>query len=117
AAASYDPSQPVAGQYKEILERPGIIVVFTILLNIYGTITLVGGAIYSAFLFWRKQILVNRLYGNILIAVGALMSASGGTFVIAGVVDWHSLALLLGVIFMYWGYIQSTVSEVEGQAA
>lgn len=117
AAVSYDPSLPVAGQYKEILTRSGIVVVFTILLNIYGTITLVGGAIYSAFLFWRKQILVNRLYGNVLIAAGALMSASGGTFVIAGVVDWHSLALLLGVIFMFWGYMLAIKVDPEEQEA
>ena len=40
-----------------------------------GTLTLVGGTIYAAFLFWRKKVLVNRLYGNILIAAGALAAS------------------------------------------
>ncbi len=36
--------------------------------NIYGLLTLVGGAIYSAYLFWRKRVLPNRVLGNVLIA-------------------------------------------------
>lgn len=117
AAASYDVSAAVSGQYKDILVRPSLVIIFTILLNIYGTIGLVGGAIYSAYLFWRKQILAHRMYGNILIAFGALLSAFGGTMVLFGSIDWHSLALLLGVIFMYLGYIQSTVAQPQAAQA
>jgi len=86
-AVSYEVTRPVSEQYKEILTRSGPIILLTILLNIYGTITLVGGAIYSAFLFWRKKILANRMYGNILIAAGALSPALGGTFLRAGLTD------------------------------
>src|SRR5512136_1973116 len=81
AAASYNPAVPLSSQYQEILTRSGIIILLTILLNIYGTITLVGGAIYSAFIFWRKHVLFNRMIGNILIALGALMPAMGGAFI------------------------------------
>jgi hypothetical protein len=108
--ASYDVSLPVSAQYKAILDRPGYIIALTIILNTYGALTLVGGAIYSAYLFWRKQILANRMYGNILIAFGALLSASGGTLVLFGSIDWHSLSLLLGVIFMFAGYLQAVAS-------
>ena len=38
--------------------------------NIYGLLTLVGGAIWSAYLFWRKRVLPNRVIGNVLIAAG-----------------------------------------------
>ncbi len=48
--------------------------------NLYGTVTLVGGALYSAWIFWRKRVLLHRTIGNILIACGALMPAFGGTF-------------------------------------
>ena len=48
--------------------------------NIYGTLTLVGGAAYSAWIFWRKRILLHRAIGNVFIAVGALLPAFGGTF-------------------------------------
>lgn len=108
AAASFDPSVPISTQYKEIMTRNSLIIVLTILLNIYGTITLVGGAIYSAYLFWRKKVLLNRMVGNILIAAGALMPAMGGTFIQAGLVDWLYLSEFIGVILMYAGFIQAT---------
>jgi hypothetical protein len=117
AAASYDVSAAVSAQYKDILVRPGLVVFLTILLNTYGLIGLVGGAIYSAYLFWRKQILAHRMYGNILIAFGALLAAFGGTLTLFGSIDWHSLALLLGVIFMYLGYVQSTVTQPQSAQA
>ncbi|MDH3943482.1 MAG: hypothetical protein OEV06_05255 [Anaerolineae bacterium] len=112
-SAPYDVSLPISGQYEAILTRSGFVVALTIILNIYGTIGLVGGAIYSAFLFWRKQILAHRMYGNILIAFGALLSASGGTLVLFGSIDWHSLALLLGVVFMFAGYLQAVAVPAD----
>ena len=78
-STAYDVTRPVSEQYKEIFSRNGLIILLTILLNIYGTLTLVGGAIYSAYLFWRKKILVNRMFGNILIAVGCTLSGDGWT--------------------------------------
>ncbi len=86
-STAYDVTRPVSEQYKEIFARNGWIILLTILLNIYGTLTLVGGALYSAFLFWRKKILANRMFGNILIAAGALSPAMGGTFLRAGLTD------------------------------
>lgn len=103
----YDVSQPVSSQYREILGRSGAVVALTIVLNIYGTITLVGGALYSAYLFWRKQVLLNRMVGNLLIAGGALMPATAGSFLRAGLVDWHSLSELVGVALMFLGYVQA----------
>ena len=41
------------------------------LLNTYGTVALVGGALYSAWIFWRKRILPQRVVSNVLIAIGA----------------------------------------------
>lgn len=111
AAAAYDTGRPASEQYKEIMTRNSLTIALTILLNIYGTITLVGGAIYSAYLFWRKKVLLNRMIGNILIAAGALMPAIGGTFVQAGLVDWLYLSELIGVILMYAGFMQATARQ------
>jgi hypothetical protein len=108
AAASYDTSLPASQQYKEIMTRSGPVILLTILLNIYGTLTLVGGAIYSAYLFWRKKVLFNRMIGNILIAAGAMMPAMGGTFIQAGLPDWLYISELVGVILMYIGFTQAT---------
>ena len=92
AAASYNPAQPLSAQYKDILNRSGIVVLLTILLNTYGTFTLVGGAIYSAFIFWRKRVLFNRMVGNILIAMGAILPALGGSFITVGLPDFLYLS-------------------------
>lgn len=51
------------------------------ILNIYGTLILAGGAVYSAYLFLRKSIMPNRMLGNVLIAVGGLLPALGGTLI------------------------------------
>ena len=111
AAADYNTSLPASEQYKEIMTRNSLTIVLTILLNIYGTITLVGGAIYSAYLFWRKKVLLNRMVGNILIAAGAMMPAIGGTFVQAGLADWLYLSEFIGVILMYAGFMQATAQQ------
>jgi hypothetical protein len=111
AAANYDVTQPISAQYKDMLTRSGPIIALTIILNIYGTIALVGGALYSAYLFWRKQVLINRLIGNILIAIGALMPAMAGSFVAAGMFDALYLSEFLGVVLMYIGFIQATVTR------
>ena len=113
SSAAYDVTRPVSEQYKEIMTRSGMIILLTILLNIFGTITLVGGAIYSAFLFWRKKILANRMYGNILIAAGALSPALGGTFLRAGLVDVLYLSELIGAILMFIGFILATSGQTE----
>lgn len=112
AVAHYDPTVPVSTQYKAVMERNGLMIALTILLNIYGTITLVGGALYSAFLFWRKQVLFNRMIGNILIAAGALSPAIGGTFVKAGMADWLYVSEFVGVLLMYAGFIQAVKGKV-----
>jgi hypothetical protein len=107
AAAAYDTSLPASEQYKEILVRSGLVTFLTIFLNIYGTITLVGGALYSAFLFWRKRVLPHRVIGNVLIAVGALLPAIAGSLVGTGSVDWLYLSELGGVILIYAGFIRA----------
>jgi hypothetical protein len=106
-ASAYNPQLPASDQYKEILVRSGLVTFLTIFLNIYGTITLVGGALYSAFLFWRKRVLLHRAIGNVLIAIGALFPAIAGSFVGVGLVDWLYLSELIGVILMYSGFIRA----------
>jgi len=112
-STAYDVTHPASQQYKEILTRSGLIILLTILLNIYGTLTMVGGAIYSAYLFWRKKILVNRMFGNILIAAGALSPAMGGSFLRAGLTDLLYLSELIGAILMFIGFLMATSGSSE----
>lgn len=116
ASPAYDLSQPVSAQYKEMLVRNGAVVALTILLNIYGTLALVGGALYSAYLFWRKRVLVDRLLGNVLIAGGALMPAMAGSLIKAGLADWLYLSEFLGVVLMYAGFLRATAAAPAMEA-
>ncbi|MDQ2805660.1 MAG: hypothetical protein M3Z04_01875 [Chloroflexota bacterium] len=77
--------------------------------NTLGTLLIVGGALYSAWVFWRKGIQRQRMIGCILLAVGTLVVASGGT--IARTLHepfflYPSMAL--GVSIMFIGYLQTT---------
>jgi hypothetical protein len=116
AASSYNLNMAISSQYKDILTRGGLTIALTILLNIYGTLALVGGAIYSAVIFWRKKVLLNRMIGNILIAIGALAPAMAGSFVKMGLVDGLYLSELIGVLVMYIGFIQATTVPARESA-
>jgi hypothetical protein len=106
--APFQPGLPISTQYRELLTRTGPMILLTILLNIYGTVTLVGGAAYSAYLFWRKHVLANRMFGNILIAAGALLPASAGTLISLGLGDWLYVSELLGATIMFFGFWLAT---------
>jgi hypothetical protein len=86
---------------------PGVRVL-TPFFNLYGTVTLVGGAAWSAYIFWRKRILLHRAIGNILIAVGAMLPAFGGTFSRFGVPGALYIGELLGAVLMFIGFIRAT---------
>jgi hypothetical protein len=76
--------------------------------NLYGTVTLIGGAAWSAWIFWRKRILLHRTIGNILIAVGAMLPAFGGTFSRLGLPGALYVSELLGAMLMFAGFIRAT---------
>jgi len=85
--------------------------------NLYGTVTLVGGAAYSAWIFWRKRVLLHRTIGNILIAAGALLPAFGGTFSRMGVPSALYLGELLGAVLLFAGFIRATTPMRSAQIA
>jgi hypothetical protein len=86
---------------------PGVRVL-TPFFNLYGTIGLVGGAAWSAWLFWRKRILLHRTLGNLLIAVGATLPAFGGAFSRMGVPSALYIGELLGTILIFAGFLRAT---------
>jgi hypothetical protein len=113
AASTYNTTQAISSQYKDILTRGGLTIALTIILNIYGTLALVGGAVYSAIIFFRKHVLVDRMIGNVLIAIGAMAPAMAGSFVNMGLPDLLYLSELIGVILMYIGFINSTKAPAK----
>lgn len=91
----------------------------TPLFNLYGTVTLVGGAVWSAWIFFRKRVLLHRTIGNILIAVGALAPAFGGAFSRFGIPGALYLGELIGAILMFLGFLRATtpIEDKTPQAA
>jgi hypothetical protein len=87
----------------------------TPLFNLYGVVTLVGGAVYSAWIFYRKRVLLHRTIGNILIALGALAPAFGGAFSRFGVPGALYIGELIGAILMFAGFIRATTPMTEKQ--
>ena len=91
----------------QAITTPGVRML-TPLFNFYGTVTLVGGALWTMWLFFRKHVLLHRAIGNLLIAVGATLPALGGTFSrfgISGALYWSEL---LGTLLMFIGFLRST---------
>jgi len=72
--------------------------------NIYGLFTLVGGAIYSAYLFWRKRVMPNRVIANVLIATGALSIGFASTLTRLGYGQFLYLGELVAAILMFIGF-------------
>jgi hypothetical protein len=91
---------------------PGVRVL-TPFFNLYGTVTLVGGAAWSGWIFWRKRVLLHRTIGNILIAVGAILPAFGGTLSRMGVPGALYIGELVGAVLMFAGFIRATTPIKE----
>jgi hypothetical protein len=75
-------------------------------INIYAFIFLVGGAIFSAVKYSKDPIYRNRFLGNIFIAVGGLLPGIGGSFTKFGYTEVLYVTELIGIIFIYLGYIR-----------
>ena len=110
--AQLDPSLMTAGELSgHAIITPGVRIL-TPFFNLYGTVTLVGGAIWSAWIFWRKRVLLHRTIGNILIAVGAMSPAFGGAFSRFGLSGALYISELLGAIIMFLGFLRA-ITPIE----
>jgi hypothetical protein len=85
----------------------------TPIFNLYGVVALVAGAIWSAWIFYRKRVLLHRVIGNILIAVGAIAPAFGGTFSRLGVPLALYIGELIGAVLMFIGFWRATTPMAE----
>ncbi|XUX01184.1 MAG: hypothetical protein TUN42_04140 [Dehalogenimonas sp.] len=94
---------------------PGGIVALTVILNIFGTLALVGGALYSAWFFWRNRTMKHRVLSNILIAFGAILPAMGGTNMrLSGDMTLFYFMEMAGIVIIFIGFLRS--NEVFGVA-
>jgi hypothetical protein len=77
---------------------------FSIPINTYALIALVGGALYSAYQYRRSGQSGRRVWGNVLIAVGALLPGIGGSFTRAGYVEVLYVTEIVGITCIWLGY-------------
>ncbi|MDR7572706.1 MAG: hypothetical protein QN194_07240 [Armatimonadota bacterium] len=104
-ASAFDPRRPLGVQYRAVLPPRAPVRRITPAFNIYGTAALVGGALYSAWLFRRRALAPHRVLGNLLIALGALTIALAGTLVRFGLGGVLALGELLAAALMCAGFL------------
>jgi hypothetical protein len=81
----------------------GWVRLLTPFVNTYAVFFLVGGAVVSAWRFWKTANAGHRAAGNAWIAVGALLPGIGGSLAKAGLVEALYVAELVGLVCIWIG--------------
>ena len=111
---------PISEQYRTIMppiSQGATVRLTTPFFNIYGLITLVGGALWSAGLFLRKRVLLNRVTGNAMIAAGALSIGLASAATRLGVGGYLYLGELVAAVLMYAGFLTAAAPATEAERA
>lgn len=118
--AGFTSGLPISEQYREIMppvSEGAVIRLTTPFFNIYGLLTLVGGALWSAWLFLRKMVLPNRVIGNVLIAAGALSIGVASTLTRLGYGGYLYLGELVAALLMFAGFLMAAAPATEAERA
>lgn len=91
----------------EAIDRGSGLGILAALLNSVSTVVLVGGVLYSAWRFRRMGTQRARMIGCILIAVGTLIVAAGGTATRFGHEEYYYIPMSIGVATIFAGYLQT----------
>lgn len=70
-----------------------------------GSLILIGGALWSAWVFLRRRHQGRRAVANVLIAAGVFVAAAGGTAAFtgaSGILEWSNLA---GITLIFAGFL------------
>jgi len=78
---------------------------FSPFINLYALIFLVGGAIYSAISYFGMKGSQKRFWGNVCIAIGALLPGIGGTSTRFGHVEVLYVTELIGLFLIFVAYL------------
>ena len=113
-ASHFTSALPISEQYREIMpavSEGATVRLTTPIFNMYGLLTLVGGALWSAFLFWRKRVLPNRVVGNVLIAAGALSIGFASTLTRLGYGSLLYIGELVAAVLMFRGFLMASAPQ------
>jgi hypothetical protein len=70
-----------------------------------GSLVLIGGALWSAWVFLRRRDQGRRALANVVIAAGVFIAAAGGTVAFTGASGILELTNLIGVSVMFVGFL------------
>ena len=70
-----------------------------------GSLVLIGGALWSAFVFMRRRQNGRRALANVIIAVGVIIVAAGGTVTFTGANGVLETTNLVGLCVMFAGFL------------
>ncbi len=87
------------------IERGPVLIALAVALNAGGTAILAGGALFSAWAMRGKPELRQRAAGCLLIAIGTLTVASGGTLTRLGRPEYLYLAMSAGIAIIFSGIL------------
>jgi hypothetical protein len=121
-ADAWEPASDITAIYRDFTDGEGNVIrdgimqgsargtvrFFSPIMNIWGTLLLVGGAVYSARAFRKKQIMRNRVIGNWLIAAGGLLPAFSGALIRLGDPSWKYFGEMGGAILIFIGFLYAT---------
>jgi hypothetical protein len=95
----------------EALDRGPGLTALTISINSIGTLILVGGLAWSVWRLRRLGTMRNRTMGCLLIALGTLVVASGGTLTRLGSHEFLYIAMSGGITLIFAGYLRARRPE------
>jgi hypothetical protein len=79
------------------------------LISIPSYLVLVGGTLWSAWRMRGRPELTDRFMGTLWIAIGATVIAGvGSAFAALGNLPVFSMALLVGIAMMFWGFLRAS---------
>ena len=108
---AFSPTVPIGQQYLRVMPPDAWVRQMTPGLHLYGLLTLVGGALYSAWRFWRQGDAPARMWGNLLVAGGGLAIAFTATLTRLGLGELLHLGELLSAVLMFSGFLVASAPE------
>jgi len=81
-------------------------ILMAVLINIVGSLILIGGAVWSAYSAWRRGGAPSRVLANVLIAAGALIVGGASTLTrVFHVYEVFYVGQAIGVLVMFFGFL------------
>jgi uncharacterized membrane protein HdeD (DUF308 family) len=92
-------------------------VALAVLINVVGSIILIGGALWSAYGLWRRGHPWERLMANVLIALGAFIVAGASSLTRFGSYDLFYVGQAAGVAVMFLGFLSAQQVRLPSRAS